>query len=728
MIDDDDVQHMGDNEDAAWLRIARIAYDESTAFLKKSVGRQIEKNKANFSSKHPHGSKYYTKEYAHRSRLFIPKTRSSVRRMQSACAMAFLSTADVVTVSPYDDSKIKQKQAAEVMGEILNFHLTRNIPWTTILLGALQDSLVTGLVCSKQSWVYKSREDKVPLIESLTGFPLVDVEGRPRERTVTTVTMDHPEIELVPIENLRFAPYSEWTDVVEESPYLIRVIPMTVGDCLSRMGDSGNSKHEGDKWKKLSAQEILSAGVDNEQVYTGDTTLREEDAHSAIDEFSTVWVRENYIKKEGEDWFFYSLGAEKILTDPVMVRTTFPRGKRPYVIGRATIDAHETYPTSYVQLGEQLQAAVNELANSRRDNVEFVLNKRKYVRNTANIDIDALLSSEPGRVIMTDDPARDVKEEVIPDITSAAYREHDVLSADLDSILGSFSSASVATNRRLNETVGGMQLLSQDAGNLVALAIRIFSETWVEVVLRQLMGLIKAYETNEELFAMAGGKVGLSEITDDILNQELSVRVDVGVDSANPKAQLEKFIFGMTSLAQLSQVPGLNREEVIKEVMGSLGYKDGMRFIEAGEGSQPGEGGQQEQQKLQAGMQSVQMEQQKLQTNTQLAQQKMQIDTQSDQQKVQANTQLAQQKLQVDLQIAQLSNQIEQQRMQMDREMAMIKLANDREMSVEALRNKLGIEQFKVGAVQKQKAYIDIEKERTKRMEMQLKTKMGSGI
>jgi hypothetical protein len=52
------------------------------------------------------------------------------------------------------------------------------------------------------------------------------------------------------------------------------------------------------------------------------------------------------------------------------------------------------------------------------------------------------------------------------DVTASSYAEQDRLNVDFDELLGNFSRSSVQTNRKLNETVGGMALISQGANQL----------------------------------------------------------------------------------------------------------------------------------------------------------------------------------------------------------------------------------------------------------------------
>jgi len=192
----------------------------------------------------------------------------------------------------------------------------------------------------------------------------------------------------------------------------------------------------------------------------------------------------------------------------------------------------------------------------------------------------------------------------------------------MDEVMGSFSQSSIATNRKLSETVGGMNLLNEGANAITEFELRIFSETWVEKVLRQLMLLEQTYESDATVLSIAGNKAelyqkfGIDEITDDLLKAELTSRVNVGFGSTNPQQRIERMAVGLNAVGQYvpQAMQRLDEEAVITEVMGALGYKDGARFfkpMEEGQGAIPPE--------LQQQMQDMQEEITRLRSGVEVA-------------------------------------------------------------------------------------------------------------
>ncbi|SVC65264.1 uncharacterized protein METZ01_LOCUS318118, partial [marine metagenome] len=226
------------------------------------------------------------------------------------------------------------------------------------------------------------------------------------------------------------------------------------------------------------------------------------------------------------------------------------------------------------------------------DNVQLVLNKRYHIRRSANIDIHSLKRSVPGGSVMMDDPMRDIQIVNTPDVTASSYEEQDRLNVDFDDIAGHFSQGTVQTNRMMNETVGGMEMLSSDANSQMEYMIRTFAETWVEPVLRQLVRLEQYYETDDVVMNYSLNSAAeedqdtdyyqfTGDAADDLLRQNLIVNVNVGIGATDPQRKIEKLLLGMRTMTEI--VPDfmnfIDQKEIAREVFGALGYKDSSRFL-----------------------------------------------------------------------------------------------------------------------------------------------------
>jgi hypothetical protein len=545
------------------LSLARDAYSASTSYFDSSIRKEIEADLRRFQNLHPVGSKYLSEAYRAKSRIFRPKVRTMVTKHEAVGAEAFFANRDVVNIEPQDDNDPVQKASAALHKELLQFRLTKTIPWFLTVMGAYQETHNVGLVCSYQHWVYDKKKKK-----------------------------DQPAVRLLPIENVRFDPGADWMDPVNSSPYFIELIPMYVKDVKARMKQSDPKTGEA-KWKLLDDGAILAAM----KGYSDSIRLQREQGRqdskenpTAVTNFSIVWVHKNIVEHEGEDYCYYTLADQQLLSDPVLLAQRYHHGLRPYVIGYSAIEAHKIFPAGTNRKSKDLAAEINEIANQRIENIKLALNKRYLVGRNRQVDIRSLTRNVAGSATLVNDTEKDVKELEFNDVTASSYKEQEVLSLEFDEATGNFSTASVQANRATNETAAGMQLVKDDSNVLAGYALRTFAETWMEPVLRQLVLLEQAYETDETILAIAGQKakvdeLGFDAITDELIEQELILNVNVGFGPTSPTEKLNRFLTAMRALKELLTDGvltgyGLKFEEVCTEVFGALGYKDGSRFFD----------------------------------------------------------------------------------------------------------------------------------------------------
>lgn len=568
--------------DATWLSLARNAYESGKNWFDSSIRKQVERNYDLFHSQHPAGSKYHTETYAKKSKLFRPKTRAMVRRSEAATAIAFFGTQDAVHVSAINDTNADQRDAAEVHNAILNYRLDDpRMFWFQTVIGASQDAYVQGTVISKQVWHYQTR--KTPVAEVYE-----EADGTNTFEFVTDeeVMHDKPCVILVPIENLRVDPAAAWYDPINTSPYLVELVPTYIYEVHAKMRET--NPRTGKKVYRGYTDNLLGFAI--QQDWDSIRRARETDrvdryeADSYVNEFQTVWVHKNIIRVGDRDYCYDTLGTELVLSDPEPMEEVYPhtRGRyRPYAFGTAVVEAHKLYSTAPVQITEPLQEEINDLANLRMDNIRLALLKRYFYRRGMGVDLPTLLRNVPGSAIaMTS--TEDVKETQPQDVTSSSFEEHNRLALDFDEVSGNFSSASVGTNRQLNETVGGMSLLSSDAAQLKEYEIRTFSETWLEQVVRQLVDMEATFEDDAEVLENVAGRTGLPlERIMQVIGKRTAVKANVGFNSTNPEKRVGKLMLALEALAKFmpQTLQDLDAAELVKEIFGAVGYRDGARFF-----------------------------------------------------------------------------------------------------------------------------------------------------
>jgi len=548
-------QKSGDTvSDDVWLKRSTDAFNASVNFANTNWRNQWTNNLRMFQNKHPLGSKYNTEAYKYRSKLFRPKIRSATRNTEAAGAAAFFSSMDVVAINPVGLGK-EQKAASKLIKEAVDYRLqSPQMRWFLTVMGGLQDAMKMGVVASYNYW---KKDDRNP-----------------------NKVIDHPCVELTPIDQIHFHPGASWIDPIGTSPYVIRQIPMFIQDVK-----------EDPRFAKCTDGEFAASLIGFDSINNVRNNNQEDPQQMQVPggekmtDFSMVWVHQVFMRINGKDYVYYTLHTNKRLTDPEPIENEFWHGERPITLGFYVLESHRAMPPGVPELGEQIQREANEIVNSRQDNVKLALNKRYIIKRGANVDIRSLLRNASGSATMADNPDSDVRELEWNDVTSSAYEEQSRLDVDFDGIVGGFNAGTVQTNRHLNETVGGLSMLQSAAGQLQDYGLKTFSETWLEPTLRQVTKLVQYYESDETILAVCADRAEIwneiAQITDELMMQDLLITVDVGVGNSNPGFRLERFVSGIRSFTEIAQnlPPEMDAGEIAAEMFSYLGYKDGRRFF-----------------------------------------------------------------------------------------------------------------------------------------------------
>lgn len=686
--------------DAWMLERAEEMYRVSTDYMDANITSQWEKNLSHFNSQHAPGSSY-DKQNFKRSRTFRPKTRANIKSQEAGMAAAAFATKELVQITAQDTTNEVQIASAKISKTMLQYRLEKSIPWFLTVQGAYQDTKNYGICVTHQYWSYKEDLEVLPAFgddgEVLTEK---DSDGKSvamgfEERTVREDTL---KIDNIPPENFRFDPMCDWRNPAESSPYIVCLFPMYAGDVMEMM-QNDDPKTGKPAWRNYGLEAILTS---RREEYSRTRWAREGRARTAPDRsqegnaYTTVWAHMNIAKVNGEDVVWWTLGTNMVLTDVMKLTEAYPHlkaGQRPFTVGFSNIEAHKNYPAGDNELASGLQTEINDVANQRLDNVKLVLNKRYFVKRGAQVDLDALVRNVPGGGVMMGDPEKDVNVVNTPDVTGSSYQEQDRLSVEMDEIVGGFSQSSVQNSRNLNETVGGMGLMEQSAGAVEDYSIKVFIETWMEPCVRQMVQLEQYYETDEVVMTLAAKESGIwqrygtTEIPDDVLRQELTCRVDVGIGNTDPVRRVEKLIFGVSKTAEMPGMAArIKPQPIADEIFGALGHKDSSRYF---------------------------------MTDEEFAQ-----EQEGKEPEIPPELQLKQEELKMRTEENQMRHQRELQKMEDEKELGYAKMALDKELKLEEVYSKLGVDQAKDKTARDTAAM----KEANKSQELSIKRSTGSGI
>lgn len=646
------------------LSIVGRAEQISRDYQQRTIQRPLARAYRAWQNQHAENSKYLGTAWRGRSRLFVPKTRAAVRKNLATAAGALFSTEDVVNISAQFEDDDQQRSTAAVLKADMDYRLQRcnaksGLPWYLIALGGCLDGQLTGVTISKQFWEYEETTDGVEKVlvadidedgteihEHLkhpeTGEPLYHPDGRPQTAPVMVeasipkikITKDRPMIELMPIENAGVDPAAPWYNPVQLGAWFIMRFPMRISDVRAMInGNGGGGKNHDQGWLDDITDDMLLKGRIEED-RSGTRRLREGGSDRYEDArvpgiLDVVWIQENFIRIEGKDYHFWSIGRFHYLSVVRETRESYPEldGERPYVMGVSMLDTHRVFPQSPVDTWQPLQLELNDIANLRLDSLKRSIAPLAVVKRGKNVDLPAVQRRGQPDALLLVDAMDDVNFVQTPGPTGASYTENSVTNAAFDELAGVFSTSSVQTDRQLNETVGGMRLMSGSANSVSEFDLRMWVETWVEPALRQILHLLRYNESDETVLAVAGSRArvwqryGYMPSLSDFEQTEVTVRVSVGIGALDPMQRLGKLKMATEMLAPLfpmMQAQGItpNVEEFVEEVMGHAGFKDGRRFFNFGQPQQP-----QPPPELQEAMANLEFQRERLKTEFQEAMQ-----------------------------------------------------------------------------------------------------------
>lgn len=582
------------------MSLTRAAYHQGSSFMQKDLVPRWTAAYNAFKNEHNSGSKYLAGRYRGRSKLFRPKTRSTARKKQAEAAAALFATNDAIVIQAGDESDPKQKAGADLMSALMQYRLNRAsgkaaIPWFLLASGAHLCALQTSVCISKQHWEYRARTDIVetPMFlppDPMTGMPGPQIGTMPVPKK--TVILDRPRIQLLPPEDVIRDPAAPWENQAQESQYLILKFPMSVEAAKAFLANT-NAKSPMTFYAVDDAALMQASGANSDATSSAANARRARDA-SGSDRFednrtdprlASVWLHENFMRVDGEDYVYWTLGIDKLISDVIPTQEAYPEqgGMRPVVIGYGALEPFTTDPLSPMQSWQPMQHEINDLVNLRLDTVKQTIAPAAIVRRGASVDVRAIQNRSPDSIIYVQKEG-DVSFDRPGDVGMSAYQEMERLNADFDDQAGNFSIGSVQTNRALGDTVGGMQMMTSNANALGEFDLRIWVETWVENVLRQVLNLEQYYESDQNILAISAKRAKIMPRPgeagpdfDALLDQHVMISVDVGLGSSDPMMMLAKMGKAMEVAGGFlgpSIRDAAKRDELINEVFGKAGYKD----------------------------------------------------------------------------------------------------------------------------------------------------------
>ena len=443
-----------------FLQLVRQAEEQALLYQNQNNRKAWSASFRAWHNEHFSASKYLKPDWRNRSKLFIPKTCSAVRKDQAATMASLFNSVDAINCLPGDEGDKMQRASAAVIEEVVNYRTDRAsgkaaFPWFLIANGARQDALLTSICITKQCWKLELRKAaEEEQVQGEDGNTIV------RKVEVWRPEIDRPDMELIPPENMVIDPAADWTNPAQSASYLILKWPMRMDDIRKRMESPVGT------WNRVD-ESILRTAV---QASKFDMEALRRARESGIDrydeaqtgfEFQIIWIYEVFMKVAGDDWTFKCAGDKAYLTDPRPVREVYPEqfGERPLAFGYGALEAHRIFPMAPVESWQPLQMELNDLRNLALDATkQNVMPVTKIIRGR-QIDMDQVRRRSSGSAIIVS-AKDDVTWETPPALSAAVPEMSRDLELEFDDLAGQFNGGTTENNNALSRTLGGLKLVA----------------------------------------------------------------------------------------------------------------------------------------------------------------------------------------------------------------------------------------------------------------------------
>jgi len=334
---------------------------------------------------------------------------------------------------------------------------------------------------------------------------------------------------------------------------------------------------------------------------------------------------------------------------------------------------HKFYGMSIADTVKDIQLIKSTIMRNLLDNM-YLTNNARYAVLAGQVELDDLLTSRPGGIVRMRAPGA-VQALPTPQIQPYAFQ----MVQYLDGIREERSGVSKMT-QGLNPDVltshvtsGAISAATESAMQRVELIARIFAETGVKDLFRNIYALVQRYEDRQKMFYLNGKFVPIDVSR---WKEKLNCTVNVGIGSGSQQSKTTTMSSIMQILGTLVQngamgslVTPKNLYNAVSEYIAQAGYKNTDQFISNPE-MMPPQAPPEPSLDEKVAAQKAQVELQKLQ----LQAQELEIDTQLKAQELK----LKQEEAAIDLAIKQQELQLKKSQLEL----------NEQELALEAVQNR----------------------------------------
>lgn len=452
---------------------------------------------------------------------FIPETYSVIETILPRLVGDFLnSKKSVVSVSGRES--IDQDKAETV--ESLTGYQFHRARVAFKYDDFCRQALIYGTAIGKTFWDYtaKKRTRQVPVFEMVVDEYYRETPQQTgwEEEEYDRIIMDDPNFEVVPIYDFYVDPAAT---SIEDARFCIQKKLMTRKQ-IEELEDNGVYKIPDDLPQQGSGQ-----GDDAKQIDLDRTNARDENpTTNGIDskfEILEYWEDNRVIVVADRQ---YILRDEK---------NPYDHKRIPYIAAPFSPLPFEFYGIGIPMIMGDLQDILNDLANSRLENIKLSINKM-WLRRPGSVADDQLKTRPGGVIDVNGDLNNSIRPLEFPDVTGSSYREQQEILNAIQNVTGASDYIrGQASDTIPKQTATEVMQKTQQASNRFVYVFKMMAEQSIAKIADFFIELSKQYITEEKTIKILGNKANIYKtITPEDIDGEFDIIVSIDPMRADEQA------------------------------------------------------------------------------------------------------------------------------------------------------------------------------------------------
>lgn len=555
----------------------------------------------------------------HRSTFTSADVMNCIEWIMPDMMKAFAGNRKVIAVIPRGSEDVKK---AEKIEKLLNWQFMHQCQGYLTLQAWIKAGLVYGISHIKTSWdeQWARKGFAIPevmepemqqmvqddSIESLSYMETVDVPMQQQNpmanaasypyspaqietmRVYTDVkgeqkikTYSGPKLEVVAPEDFLIDPQAK---DVDEARFVIHRVKRTISYLRTRERDGIYSNIDriveltSDDNRDGDSTEATTRAYDS-SAYSSLSYLGEESNSQQVgrrEVYVYEWWGELDVEGDGRtESYLVAMCQGEIIR---MERNPYAHGKSPFVDLSPILDIFAYEGIGYAELAGPHQEVKTAIIRQLLDNVSFTNNQMWEVEENADVDVEALASPFPGKIVFTNQLGK-FKSIAPNQMDASSYNLIEFAQGQLEQLTGVTRYNQGLDANSLNKTATGISAIMDASNKRKELIARTIAETGMRKLFQKMLQLDQQFIDQNIVIRLFNEPL---EISPDDLAGNFDVSVDIASAVSTDDAQIQQ-LNSMLQLAPMLINLGVMRpqnvHEICKKILDLWGYKNNDLYL-----------------------------------------------------------------------------------------------------------------------------------------------------